>query len=53
MSKKCCKKRNGKILSFILIVVGIALIVCWMPLWLWFLIAGIILIVIGIDIYYK
>lgn len=46
-------KRNGKILSFILIGAGIAILLICMPVWIWFVLAGIILILLGIDIYKK
>lgn len=44
-------KRNGRILAYILICAGIAILFIWIPVWIWFVLAGIILILVGIDIY--
>ncbi|TDT61631.1 hypothetical protein [Fonticella tunisiensis] len=51
MPKKRRSSRN--IYSFIMILLGIILIIFWMPLWIWLVILGIVLIIFGINLYYR
>lgn len=50
------KQRNYMIkiiCSFLLILTGIVLLAIWLPCWVWFVLIGLILIVLGINIYFK
>lgn len=45
------KRRHRNIFSYIIIAVGAGIIIWWVPLWVWIVAFGIILIVTGINIY--
>lgn len=46
-------KRNGRVIAYISIGAGATLILIWLPIWIWFVLAGTILVLLGIDIYKK
>ncbi|MCX7884344.1 MAG: hypothetical protein N2448_04865 [Caloramator sp.] len=48
------KNYKAKIIcAFMLMLSGIVLLAIWLPCWVWFVLIGIVLIVLGINIYYK
>lgn len=52
MSKQKFYKTNI-ICAFILVLSGIVLLAVWLPYWVWFVLIGLVLIVLGINVYYK
>lgn len=50
-NKKVNKIKFSKILPILMIIFGCLMIICWVPVWIWFVIIGAGLIFLGFNIY--
>ena len=51
MYRKGFRRNGNNIPSIVLMIGGVILIAWWMPLWVWFVMAGVFLIVICVALY--
>lgn len=54
MSKKFLSRFKldfWSVLPFLMIILGFIMILFWLPVWIWFVLFGILLIIVGFNIY--